>query len=191
MDFSCRSIALILLSPTLLLAQASTPEKQTLAIPTRDGKTLAADLFLPPDYSDEKCPQGLPTILIITPYDRSRENAAELWRETMVRNGYAFVAEDMRGFYGAAAAGQGVSRHGDGYDTVEWIARQPWSNGKVGMMGYSHLGAVQYETAVTAPPHLACAIPAQAPGNYYTDSYYPEVFRKADMETLLRGQFTS
>jgi predicted acyl esterase len=58
------------------------------------------------------------------------------------------------------------------------------------MIGYSRLGAVQYETAVTAPPHLACAIPAQAPGNYYTDSYYPEKFRKADMETILRGPFT-
>lgn len=178
-------------SPAALEAQTPTPGKQTIAIAMRDGVQLAADLCLPADYSEDKYPGGLPVILITTPYDRTRENAAQLWRETMVRHGYAFVAQDMRGMYGSAAAGKGAPRHGDGYDTVEWIAAQPWCNGKVGMLGYSHLGAVQYETAITSPPHLSCAIPAQAPGNYYTDSYYPEQFRKADMETILRGEFTA
>jgi len=59
------------------------------------------------------------------------------------------------------------------------------------MMGFSHLGAAQYEAAVTRPPHLSCAIPAQAPGNYYTDSFYPACFRKADMDTILRGPLHS
>lgn len=166
-------------------------QKQALSIPMSDGAKLAADLYLPAGFSKEGQSKGLPTVLVCTPYDRTKENAVRLWRETMVRNGYAFVVQDMRGFYGSREAGQGVARQGDGYDTVEWIAKQPWSNGKVGMMGYSHLGAVQYETAVTTPPHLACAIPAQAPGNYYTDSYFPPKFRKADMETLLRGELTS
>lgn len=186
-----RFIAPTIIAPLLLSAQTPGPEKQTIAIPMRDGTSLAADLFLPAGHSRDKCPQGLPVILIITPYDRTREGPAKLWRECFLRNGYAFVAQDMRGMHASASAGKRASRHGDGYDTVEWIARQPWSNGKVGMLGYSHLGAVQYETAITAPPHLACAIPAQAPGNYYTDSYYPEQLRKADMETLLRGEFTS
>jgi hypothetical protein len=186
-----RLIAPTLIAPLLLSAQTPEPEKQTLAIPMRDGVELAADLFLPAGYSKDKSRQGLPVILITTPYDRTREGPARFWRECFLRNGYAFVAQDMRGMYASASAGKGASRHGDGYDTVEWIARQPWCNGKVGMLGYSHLGAVQYETAITTPPHLACAIPAQAPGNYYTDSYYPDKFRKADMETLLRGEFTS
>lgn len=184
-------IAPLFLSPMLLSAQTPAPSKQTIAIPMRDGAALAADLFLPSDYSKQNYPHGLPVILITTPYDRTRENAARYWRVCLLQNGYAFVAQDMRGMYGSASGGRGTSRHGDGYDTVEWLAKQPWCNGKVGMLGYSHLGAVQYETAITAPPHLACAIPAQAPGNYYTDSYYPERFRKADMETLLRGEFTS
>jgi len=111
------------------LPSAAAPAKQPLEIPMRDGAKLAADLFLPADYTREKYPHGVPTILIITPYDKDRENAAELWRETMVRNGYAFVAEDMRGNYGSASAGRGVPRHNDGYDTIEWIARQSWSNG--------------------------------------------------------------
>lgn len=175
----------------LALPLSSASEKQSLEIPMRDGSKLTADLFLPADYAKDKYPAGLPTILIITPYNKDRENAAELWRATMVRNGYAFIAQDMRGFHGSRGDSPGAARHGDGYDTIEWIAAQPWSNGKVGMMGYSHLGAVQYETAVTSPPSLACAIPAQAPGNYYTDSYFPPKFRKADMETLLRGELTS
>jgi putative CocE/NonD family hydrolase len=181
----------ILFGWLLSLTLSAEPGKQILEIPMRNGAKLAADLFLPADYSKEKYPDGLPTILIITPYNRERENAGELWRETMVRNGYAFIAQDMRGFHGSGGGSPGAARQGDGHDTIEWIATQPWSNGKVGMMGYSHLGAVQYETAVTTPPSLACAIPAQAPGNYYTDSYFPPKFRKADMETLLRGEFTS
>jgi putative CocE/NonD family hydrolase len=187
----CSPQFLALFLSSVLPSSQTPPAKQTIAIPMRDGAELAADLFLPPDYSQEKYPRGLPVILIITPYDKNREGSARYWRECFLRNGYAFVAQDMRGFYGSAGAGKGAPRHGDGSDTIEWIAKQPWCNGKVGMLGYSHLGAVQYETAVTAPPHLACAIPAQAPGNYYTDSYYPEKFRKADMETILRGQFTA
>lgn len=183
------TVAPLLLFPCSLLAEPAAPK--ALAIPVRDGAELAADLYLPADYVRDAHPKGLPVILICTPYDKSRENAAEYWRAFFNRSGYAFVAQDMRGFYASAKAGQGVSRHNDGYDTIEWLARQPWCNGKVGMIGYSHLGAAQYETAVTAPPSLACAIPAQAPGNYYTDSYYPPTFRKADMETILRGPFTS
>lgn len=167
----------ILLATVLSGAQFSTPAKQTIQIPMRDGASLEADLFLPSDYSDARYPQGVPVVLICTPYDKSREGPARFWRECLVRNGYAFVAVDMRGYYASAAAGRGVPRHHDGYDTVEWLAGQPWCNGKIGMMGYSHLGAVQYETAITAPPHLGCAIPAQAPGNYYTDAYFPAKFR--------------
>jgi predicted acyl esterase len=171
---------------------AQTPEKETIAIPMRDGNALAADLFMPAGYSRDKFPQGVPAILICTPYDKSKDNAAmRSWRDVFLRNDYAFVVQDMRGFYASKDAGKGVPRHHDGSDTIEWLAKQPWCNGKVGMFGYSHLGAAQYEATVTAPPHLACAIPAQAPGNYYTDSYFPEKFRKADMEAILRGPFTS
>ncbi|MBN2449334.1 MAG: CocE/NonD family hydrolase, partial [Lentisphaeria bacterium] len=165
--------------------------RQPLTIPMRDGAGLAADLYLPAEYSSDTVPGGLPVILVCTPYDKSRPSCVDAWRECFLRNGYAFVVEDMRGFYASASAGRGASRHYDGYDTIEWLAGQPWCNGKVGMLGYSHLGSAQYEAAVTSPPHLACAIPAQAPGNYYTDAYYPPLFRKADMETLLRGTFSA
>lgn len=147
-------------------------------------------MYLPRDSSEKDSSDEIPVILVVTPYDKDKENVIGLWREVLVANGYAFVVDDMRGFYASKDATRGA-RHHDGYDTVEWIAKQPWCNGKVGMIGYSHLGAAQYETAVTDPPHLACAIPAQAPANYYTDPLYPPKFRKADMETILRGRFTS
>jgi putative CocE/NonD family hydrolase len=165
--------------------------KESIAVPMRDGAGLATDLYLPSDSTEAKHPDGVPAILVITPYDKSREGPMAKWRECFVANGYAFAVQDMRGFHASAASGKGQPRQFDGYDTVEWLAQQPWCNGKVGMLGYSHLGAVQYETAATNPPHLACAVPAQAPGNYFTDSFYPPVFRKADMETILRGPFTA
>lgn len=167
----------------------SAPAKQELAVPMRDGATLATDLYLPPAASEPRA--TVPVVLICTPYDKSRESPIDRWREVLTRNGYAVAVQDIRGFYASRKAGRGVPRRYDGYDSIEWLAVQPWCSGKVGMMGYSHLGAAQYEAAVTSPPHLACAIPAQAPGNYYTDSFYPTVFRKADMETILRGRFTS
>ncbi|MHB9027962.1 MAG: CocE/NonD family hydrolase [Candidatus Latescibacterota bacterium] len=172
-------------------AQTLPPVLQSIMIPMRDGKALATDIFIPADFSAEKNPGGIPVIYVCTPYDKSKESPVNTWRDMFLRNGYAFAVQDMRGFHASAGAGQGASRHYDGYDTTEWLAKQPWCNGRIGMLGYSHLGAAQYETAVAGPPHLVCAIPAQAPGNYYTDSYYPATFRKADMETILRGPFTS
>jgi uncharacterized protein len=168
-----------------------TSGKQTFTIEMRDKSLLATDLYMPADYSTRKYPGGLPLILVRTPYDKSHPNKnVDKWRDCFINNGYAFAVQDMRGFYGSKQAGRGSAQY-DGYDTVEWFAKQPWCNGKVGMMGFSHLGAAQYEAAVTNPPHLVCAIPSQAPGNYYTDSLYPPVFRKADMETILRGPITS
>jgi len=176
--------------PTLSPAQPDMV-KHTLAVPMRDGATLATDLFLPAGYSPAAFPEGIPLILVCTPYDRTHEKPVGPWRDCFVANGYAFAVQDMRGFYGSAEQGRGAPRHNDGYDSIEWLATQPWCNGKVGMLGYSHPGAAQYEAAITAPPHLTCAIPAQAPGNYYTDALYPPVFRKADYETILRGVFSA
>jgi hypothetical protein len=163
--------------------------KQTGMIEMRDGARLATDVYLPVPAEQQS---GIPVVLVRTPYSKDREQrGAVRWRECLLENGYAFAVQDMCGFYASATGDRrGPGQH-DGYDTIEWLARQPWCNGKVGMMGFSHLGAAQYEAAVTQPPHLACAIPAQAPGNYYTDALYPPELRKADWETILRGPFSS
>jgi predicted acyl esterase len=172
-------------------APAAGPDALTVAVPMRDGSTLATDLYLPVGQGQAAPGEKHPVVLVCTPYGKSQGGPVGRWRDVMLRHGYAFAVQDMRGFHASEGAGKGSPRRFDGHDTVEWLAAQPWCNGRVGMMGYSHLGAAQYETAVTAPPHLACAIPAQAPANYYTDPDYPPCFRKADMETILRGAFTS
>lgn len=183
--------AVILLAGLMPAVTDAQPSKQTVAVPMRDGSALATDVYLPADYAADTVPAGLPVILVCSPYGKDRGGPIEAWRETFLGAGYAFVVQDMRGFYASADAGRGQPRRHDGYDTIEWLAEQPWCNGRVGMLGYSHPGAAQYEAAVTDPPHLACAIPAQAPGNYYTDALFPPVFRKADWETILRGAFTA
>lgn len=166
--------------------------KRTEMIEMRDGVRLATDLYLPVPAARAEQRGGIPVVLVRTPYNKDREHRGVVhWRDFLVDSGYAFAVQDMRGFYASATGERRESGQYDGYDTIEWLARQSWCNGKVGMMGYSHLGAAQYEAAVTQPPHLACAIPAQAPGNYYTDALYPPRFRKADWETILRGPFNS
>ena len=58
----------------------------------------------------------------------------------------------------------------DGYDTIEWAAKQPWSNGKVGMQGGSYLGHVQWHAAKAVPPHLVTIFPNVAASSIYHDS---------------------
>lgn len=171
---------------------AAGTSKRTEMIEMRDGARLATDLYLPATGSRAAEQGGIPVVLVRTPYNKDQEHRGVMhWRDVLLGNGYAFVVQDIRGFYASATGERRGPGQYDGYDTIEWLAQQPWCNGKVGMMGYSHLGAAQYEAAVTQPPHLACAIPAQAPGNYYTDALYPPKLRKADWETILRGPFTS
>ena len=80
------------------------------------------------------------------------------------REHYAYLVMDWRGFYASKKAAKGVARVGslrgrDGYDIVEWIAAQSWSNGRVGTWGGSALGKIQFQTASQKPPHLVCAVP--------------------------------
>ncbi|MHC4225714.1 MAG: CocE/NonD family hydrolase [Planctomycetota bacterium] len=101
---------------------------------------------------------------------------------------YAYVVADWRGFYGSRAAGQGVKRPQrgkDGYDLVEWIAGQAWSDGKVGTWGPSALGKVQFDTAAERPPHLVCCVPlVAAMGQAYEFYYCGGVYREAHVGML-------
>ena len=71
------------------------------------------------------------------------------------------VLQDVRGRYGSEGAFAPYSQEGhDGYDTIEWAAKQPWSNGAVGSFGLSYPGAVQWLAAVEQPPSLKAMVPA-------------------------------
>jgi predicted acyl esterase len=170
-------------------------------IPMRDGAALAADVLLPAK------PGRYPTILVQTPYDRSHfrswfraggRPSSEVGRGAeqdfralaQDREAYAFIIVDWRGFFGSRdALRTGPAARGrrgeDGFDAVEWIAAQPWSDGKVGTWGGSALGRQQLETAVEKPPHLVCCVPLIAPlGTDHSDFYEGGVLLEAHVMAL-------
>jgi putative CocE/NonD family hydrolase len=125
-------------------------------IPMRDGVKLVADVFRP------KGEGPFPTILARTPYNRLSEGT--LKGGWYAKRGYVFVAQDVRGRF--ASGGEWfpfVNETKDGSDTLDWIARQPWSTGKIGMLGASYVGLVQWLAAKSGNPHLTCIVPQVSP----------------------------
>ncbi|HLP14595.1 MAG TPA: CocE/NonD family hydrolase [Flavobacteriales bacterium] len=141
------------------------------SIPMSDGKKLAMTRFQP-----SGCTQ-CPTILIQTPYNRLFYNLSlPIGIGTNIdAYNYNIVIMDWRGFYGSAAAAYAGSptRGEDGYDAVEWIAQQTWSDTVVGTWGPSALGRCQFMTAKENPPHLTCMVPQVAGPQYSYAEYYP------------------
>jgi putative CocE/NonD family hydrolase len=143
-----------------------------IMVSMRDGTRLATDVYFP--ARDGQIFSGrFPTILGRTSYDKSNE---WLWVkpvcEYFCMRGYVVVCQDLRGRYRSEGFGQyfhtaNVNEGADGYDTVEWIAAQPWSNGRVGMTGSSHGAIVQQVAALLRPPHLAAIWPDVGPTNIY------------------------
>ena len=127
----------------------------------RDGVRLATDVYRPAAADGAPAPGRFPAILGRTSYDKSNP---VLWVEPVAkfftRHGYVTVVQDLRGRGRSEGVGQyfhcaNVNEGMDGYDTIEWIAGQAWSNGRVGMTGSSHGGIVQNMAALYRPPHLA------------------------------------
>ena len=87
--------------------------------------------------------------------------------------GYVVVVQDVRGRYTSEGEWYTFKYESqDGYDTVEWAAALPYSNGKVGMFGGSYVGATQMLTAIAAPPHLAGILPVVTASNYHENWTY-------------------
>jgi len=136
-----------------------------LSIPMRDGIHLAADVFLPRGSGP------WPAILVRTPYSR-KSYGMRSYRYFVYRQ-YAVVLEDVRGRYGSQGVFGSIDQEGaDGSDTINWIAAQPWSNGRVAMAGSSYLGMAQWWAAVENNPHLAAITPMDAGDDEYLDRSY-------------------
>ena len=141
-----------------------------IMLPTRDGVRLATDIHRP--TVDGTLAEGrFPTILCRTSYDKSAQRYVDI-ADTFTPRGYVVALQDFRGR--GRSEGTGQYRHTvnphegrDGYDTVEWLAAQPWSNGRVGMVGSSHPGVAQVMAALYRPPHLAALWPDVTPINMY------------------------
>src|ERR1700746_720401 len=166
--------AMIILCAAMALVQCCVRAQQNyeviaqngVAMKTRDGVTLYADIYRP--KSDEK----FPVILMRTPYDKSVGWAVSPAYQ-IASHGYVVIVQDVRGRY--TSDGEFYPfRHesADGYDAVEWAAALPYSNGKVGMMGGSYVGATQMLAAIAHPPHLAGICPVVTASNYHENWTY-------------------
>jgi uncharacterized protein len=136
----------------------------TYNVITRDGTSLATDVWLPCPSNDS---ERYPTIFIRTPY--GRYSSIEFWHR-FVRRGYALVIQDVRGR--DDSNGEWVPYkydREDGDDTLNWIADQPWSDGNVGMTGASYLGNVQWAAAASGNPHLKALVSMVTSGPSFID----------------------
>ena len=173
----------------VLLAFNLTVHYDSIQIPVRDGKWLAADVYL----NDTMIAK--PAILIQTPYNKNRYRSAVGVESLFPYDSahYNYVILDWRGFYGSeSAAVPGYDRGLDGYDAVEWISQRPWCNGKVGTWGPSALALIQFLTAKHRPPHLICSVPLVRDFKVkYSDFYYGGDYRKEHVENMERLGFVT
>jgi putative CocE/NonD family hydrolase len=163
------NLLLLCLATALALAEpAEFVLRQNVAVPMRDGILLRADILLP------SATGRFPTLVYRTPYNKEDALKDYTTFHHAVERGYAVVVEDVRGRYASAGDFAAYESEGhDGYDTIEWAARQPWSNGNVGTFGLSYPGAVQWLAAVESPPHLKAMVPAMTfstPRNFFYSS---------------------
>jgi uncharacterized protein len=167
--------SLVLLALGALPFVAKTPQSpathpshvvsKDVPIPVRDGVILRADILLPA-WSGR-----FPTLVYRTPYNKKSALRDHKTFEKAVARGYAVVVQDVRGRYASDGEFDAYRHEGhDGYDTIEWAAQQPWSDGNVGTFGLSYPGAVQWLAAIENPPHLKAMAPAMtfsAPRNFF------------------------
>jgi putative CocE/NonD family hydrolase len=140
--------------------------ERNLAMRTRDGVTLRADVYRP-DAAGK-----YPVLVMRTPYDKSQELALTE-KDYFPPRGYVLLVQDTRGRFSSEGEFYPfVHEAADGYDAVEWAAGLPWSNGKVGMVGQSYLALVQYYAATEAPPHLLATCPVSGPVTYFENCLY-------------------
>jgi len=153
--------------------------KETFMVEMRDGIHLATDVYLPDGGSP---PHG--AILIRTPYNKNGSGMGN-WADM----GWPSIVQDTRGRFQS----EGIDTifrdaHTDGPDTLDWIASQNWSNGKVATIGGSATGIVQYLMAGANPAPLTCQYIGAATPNLYTTIYQGGQFRKNMIETWLQNQ---
>jgi hypothetical protein len=131
-----------------------------------DGVLLANDVTLPSR-------QGrFPVVMVRTPYSKVNDRILH-WADFFSDYGYVFVAQDVRGRGDSDGEWEPwVNEFSDGRDAVEWVAAQPWCNGRVGMLGGSYEGWVQWAAASRHPPHLAAMVTSGSPGRWFRDWPY-------------------
>lgn len=152
-----RTVAAVLDIPA---GKPGTKIKMNVMVPMRDGVKLATDLYMP--FKDGK----YPVVLTRIPYGTDGDMYKILGRY-FARQGYIFIAQDVRGIENSEGDWYPlIYEIEDGKDTTEWIKKQPWYNGKIGMWGVSYFGYTQWETALDNPD-VNCMCPTFTSGNMF------------------------
>jgi uncharacterized protein len=153
-------------------------ELSSLYVEVRDGTKLAVDLYRPKEANGQVTSDKLPVIWMHTPYNRRFFRATPMAMPVvsgegypgaaakLIEYGYVVAVVDFRGLYASYGKNVGYNRGEwvdaarlDAYDITEWLAKQPWSSGKIGMWGCSATGGSQLQAATTAPPSLKAIFP--------------------------------
>ena len=131
------------------------PRATPVDVPAYDGVTLATDVYLPEQQAD------LDAVLIRLPYDKcGRYTFIPQIAAYLNDHGFAVVAQDVRGkFRSGGQPDPFVNEAADGAATLDWIVTQPWSTGRVGMLGDSYYGFTQWAAASTGHPALKAIVP--------------------------------
>lgn len=143
-----------------------------IKVPMRDGVELSADIYLP--QLDETGVGGpWPTVLMRTPYSNNGDILIERGR-MLANSGYAVVIQDVRGRWDSDGVYYAFHQEvEDGYDTQEWVSKQPWCDGNIGMTGASYGGATQWLSAPLAHPAVKCLVPRVMCVDYYDGLMHP------------------
>ena len=164
MGFLALVFSLILSTAATLPVWGETPVMLDKYVSMRDGVLLFTKVFLPDPAVWG--PGPYPTIVSTTPYGVGKPAVSPSTWPTQPLHGYAYVYQDNRGRNYSGGAWSMITDGVDGYDTIEWIAQQPWCNGcKIGMTGGSALGITTYLTAGERPPHLVAIQPTISSAN--------------------------
>lgn len=142
--------------PTRVVVAREDQRAEHLRLPMRDGTRLATDVYHPSETTEP-----VPTVLIRLPYDKSgRYTFIPQIAEYFAAHGFACVAQDVRGKYRSEGElDPFVHEADDGWDTLEWIIAQPWSNGAVGTWGDSYYGFTQWALASRKHPSHRAMVP--------------------------------
>lgn len=185
-------------------------------IEVRDGCKLYADIYRPPHAADRSVPailcwspfgkkfNGVDSLRLMTPWNLGIPDGTLSGLEKFeapdpaewVNNGYAIINIDSRGAFDSEGRMviMGTQDAEDGYDVIEWVAKQPWCNGNVGMAGNSHLAIVQWFIAALQPPSLKAIAPWEGCGDLYREQfgrggiYGGDLFDNLIIKYILRGR---
>jgi putative CocE/NonD family hydrolase len=182
-DLIAAFLSLLVIAQTARAAESyQVTLESDVQVKMRDGAILRADIFRP------KGDGRFPVLLQRTPYNKSNPGRFSFGYRAAA-SGYVVIIQDVRGRYSSEGEWYPFKHESnDGYDTVEWAAALPYSNGKVGMFGGSYVGATQMLAAISHPPHLAGICPIVTASNYHDGwTYQGGAFEKWFNESWTSG----